>query len=185
MKTRIDNNAFLYPMPVVLAGSIVNEKPNFMTVGWVSRVNYQPPMIAIALGPHLTNQGILENKAFSINIPDISLMEKTDYCGLFSGRKVDKSSIFEVFYGSLPGAPLIGECPVSMACRLHETVKLPVNMLFIGEIVEAYCDEACMTDGNPDIKKINPLTLTMPDNHYWSVGDDIGKAWSVGSKLKK
>ena len=185
MKKRIGNNAFLYPMPVVLAGSIVNEKPNFMTVGWVSRVNYQPPMIAIALGPHLTNQGILENKAFSINIPDISLMEKTDYCGLFSGKKVDKSQIFDVFYGSLPGAPLIGECPVSMACRLHETVKLPVNTLFIGEIVEAYCDEACMTDGKPDIKKIHPFTLTMPDNHYWSVGDDIGKAWSVGTKLKK
>jgi flavin reductase (DIM6/NTAB) family NADH-FMN oxidoreductase RutF len=185
MKNRIDNNAFLYPMPVVLAGSIVNERPNFMTVGWVSRVNYQPPMIAISLGPHLTNEGILENKAFSINIPDISLMEKTDYCGLFSGRKVDKSQIFDVFYGSLPGAPLIGECPVTMACRLCETVKLPVNTLFIGEIVEAYCDEACMTDGKPDIKKINPFTLTMPDNHYWSVGDDIGKAWSVGTKLKK
>jgi flavin reductase (DIM6/NTAB) family NADH-FMN oxidoreductase RutF len=185
MKKQIDNNAFLYPMPVVLAGSIVNEKPNFMTVGWVSRVNYKPPMIAISLGPHLTNEGILENKAFSINIPDISLMEKTDYCGLFSGKKVDKSQIFDVFYGSLPGAPLIGECPVTMACRLHEAVKLPVNTLFIGEIVEAYCDEACMTDGKPDIKKINPFTLTMPDNHYWSVGDDIGKAWSVGTKLKK
>jgi flavin reductase (DIM6/NTAB) family NADH-FMN oxidoreductase RutF len=185
MKKQIDNNAFLYPMPVVLAGSIVNEKPNFMTVGWVSRVNYKPPMIAISLGPHLTNEGILENKAFSINIPDISLMEKTDYCGLFSGKKVDKSQIFDVFYGSLPGAPLIGECPVTMACRLHEAVKLPVNTLFIGEIVEAYCDEACMTDGKPDIKKINPFTLTMPDNHYWSVGDDIGRAWSVGTKLKK
>jgi flavin reductase (DIM6/NTAB) family NADH-FMN oxidoreductase RutF len=185
MKTRIDNNAFLYPMPVVLAGSIVNEKPNFMTVGWVSRVNYQPPMMAISLGPHLTNQGILEKKAFSISIPDVSLMEKTDYCGLFSGKKVDKSQIFEVFYGSLPGAPLIGECPVSMACRLHEAVRLPVNTLFIGEIVEAYCDEACMTGGKPDIKKINPLTLTMPDNHYWSVGEAVGKAWSVGTKLKK
>ena len=185
MKKRIENNAFLYPMPMVLAGSIVNGKPNFMAVGWVSRVNYQPPMIAIALGPHLTNQGILENQAFSINIPDISLMEKTDYCGLFSGRKVDKSKIFDVFYGSLPGAPLIGECPLAMACRLHETVKLPVNQLFIGEIVEAYCDEACMTDGKPDIKKINPFTLTMPVNHYWSVGDPVGTAWRIGTKFKQ
>jgi flavin reductase (DIM6/NTAB) family NADH-FMN oxidoreductase RutF len=185
MKKQIDKNAFLYPMPMVLAGSIVNEKPNFMAVGWVSRMNYQPPMIGISLGPHLTNKGILENQAFSINIPDLSLMEKTDYCGLFSGNKVDKSQMFDVFYGSLTKAPLIGECPLSMACRLCETVKLPTNTLFIGEIVEAYCEEACMTDGKPDIQKIRPFTLTMPDNHYWSVGDDIGRAWSVGSKLKK
>ncbi|MFH1079535.1 MAG: flavin reductase family protein [Pseudomonadota bacterium] len=185
MKKRIDNNAFLYPMPVVLAGSIVNEKPNFMAVGWVSRVNYQPPMIGISLGPHLTNQGILENQAFSINVPDLSLMEKTDYCGLFSGKKVDKSRTFDVFYGSLPGAPLIGECPLSMACRLHETVKLPTNTLFIGEIVEAYCDETCMTDDNPDIQKIRPFTLTMPDNNYWAVGDLTGKAWRIGAKLNK
>lgn len=185
MKTRIDSNAFLYPMPVVLAGSIVNGKPNFMTVGWVSRVNYQPPMIAVSLGPHLTNQGILEKKVFSINIPDLSLMEKTDYCGLFSGKKVDKSQIFDVFYGELAGAPLIRECPVSMACRLHETIKLPVNMLFIGEIVEAYCEEACLTDGKPDIQKIKPFTLTMPDNHYWGVGELAGKAWRVGAALKK
>lgn len=185
MKKLIDNNAFLYPMPTVLVGSMVNEKPNFMTVGWVSRVNYQPPMMGIALGPHLTNQGIIENKVFSINIPNISLMEKTDYCGIFSGNKVDKSRIFDVFYGSLAKAPLIGECPVSMACRLHETVKLPSNTLFIGEIVEAYCDEACLTDGNPDIRKIRPFTLTMPDNNYWSIGETAGKAWKVGLKLKK
>ena len=78
MKQRIDSNAFLYPMPMVLAGSIVNGKPNFLAVGWVSRVNYRPPMIAISLGPHWTNQGIHANQAFSINIPDISLAEKTD-----------------------------------------------------------------------------------------------------------
>lgn len=185
MKARIDSNAFVYPMPVVLAGSMVNGKPNFMTVGWVSRVNYQPPLIAVALGPHLTNQGILEHRVFSINIPDIRLLEKTDYCGLFSGRKVDKSQLFEVFYGSLPEAPLIGECPLSMACRLQETVKLHTNTLFIGEIVEAYCEEACLTDGKPDIKKINPFTLTMPDNHYWAVGELAGKAWRAGAKLKK
>jgi flavin reductase (DIM6/NTAB) family NADH-FMN oxidoreductase RutF len=59
-----------------------------MAGGWVSCVNYQPPMVAISLGSHLTNEGILENQAFSINIPDMSLVGKTDYCGLFSSKKV-------------------------------------------------------------------------------------------------
>lgn len=185
MKKRIDNNVFLYPMPVVLVGSVVNGKPNFMTVGWISRVNFQPPMIGIATSPHLTNRGIEENKAFSVNIPDISLIEKTDYCGIYSGNKVDKSQIFKVFYGSLPEAPLIEECPISLACRLYETVELPGNTFYIGEIVEAYCDEDCLTNGVPDVLKVKPFTLTMPDNNYWSVGELKGRAWNIGAKLKQ
>lgn len=84
-KIKIDSGAaFLYPMPMVLVGAVVEEKANFMAVGWVSRVNFKPPLFGIALGPHHTNKGIDENSEFSINIPDISLIEKTDYCGLVS-----------------------------------------------------------------------------------------------------
>lgn len=183
-KIKIDNNAFVYPMPMTLVGSVVDGKVNFMAVGWVSRVNFKPPLIAVALGPHYTNKGIEEQRAFSVNIPDINLIEKTDYCGLVSGNKTDKSGIFTVFYGDLIGAPLIKECPVCLACRLYETVKLPSNTLFIGEIIEAFAEEIDMTDGKPDIKKINPFTLTMPDNRFWEVGNQIGKAWHQGKNFK-
>lgn len=183
-KIKIDNNAFVYPMPMTLVGSVVDGKVNFMAVGWISRVNYKPPLIAVALGPHYTNKGIEEQRSFSVNIPGISLIEKTDYCGLVSGSKADKSGIFTVFYGDLLGAPLIKECPVCLACQLYETVKLPSNTLFIGEIVEAFAEENDMTDGKLDIKKINPFTLTMPDNNFWEVGNHIGKAWNLGKNFK-
>jgi flavin reductase (DIM6/NTAB) family NADH-FMN oxidoreductase RutF len=68
-KIKIDSGAaFLYPMSIVLVGSVVEGKANFMAVGWVSRVNINHPLFAIALGPHHTNRGIDENKEFSINI---------------------------------------------------------------------------------------------------------------------
>jgi flavin reductase (DIM6/NTAB) family NADH-FMN oxidoreductase RutF len=67
-----------------------------------------------------------------------------------------------------------------MACRLTQTVDLPFNHFFIGEIVEAYSEERYLTDGMPDIRKMAPFTLTMPDNRYWSVGEPIAQAWSVG-----
>ena len=172
-------------MPTVLVGSVVAGKANFMAVGWVSRVNFKPPMIAVALGPHYTNSGIEEKKAFSVNIPDISLVAKTDYCGLVSGSKTDKSELFEVFYGELKGAPLIKECPLCMACSLYEVVKLPVNSLYIGEIVEVFTEERYLTEGKPDIKKIDPFMLSMPDNNYWRLGDTVGKAWHTGKGLKK
>jgi len=184
-KMKINNNAFVYPMPMVLVGSVVNGKVNFMPVAWISRVNANPPLIGIALGPHHTNKGIEEQKAFSVNIPGISMIEKTDYCGLVSGGKVDKSAFFDVFYGDLKSVPLINECPVCMVCKLYETVKLPADTLFIGEIVEAYSEDRYLTEGKPDIKKINPFMLTMPDNHYWDVGNQVGKAWNIGMRLKK
>lgn len=176
--------AFLYPMPMVLVGSVVEGKANFMAVGWVSRVNFKPPLFAIALGPHHTNKGIYENKEFSINIPDVSLIEKTDYCGLVSGSKTDKSELFNVFFGSLGKAPLIKECPVCMSFSLFDAVNLPFNTLYIGEPKEVFTEEKYMTDNMLDIKKVNPFTLTMPDNNYWSVGENLGKAWNIGKSLK-
>jgi flavin reductase (DIM6/NTAB) family NADH-FMN oxidoreductase RutF len=177
--------AFLYPMPMVLVGSVVEEKSNFMAVGWVSRVNFKPPLFAVALGPHHTNKGIDENREFSINIPDVSLIEKTDYCGLVSGSVKDKSQIFKVFFGGLGKAPLIEECPVCISLSLFDSVKLPFNTLYIGEPKEVYSEEKYMSDNMLDIKKVKPFTLTMPDNRYWSVGENLGKAWSIGKILKK
>ena len=185
-KRNIDTNVYLYPMPVVLLGATVEGKPNFMTVGWVSRVNFKPPMIAVGINrAHYTPGGIHENRAFSINIPGKAMVEVTDYCGLVSGRKANKAELFEVFYGTLQGAPMIAECPLNMECRLVETMDLPSNYLFIGEIVGAWCGEEFMTDGNPDVKKITPFVLTMPDNNYWAIGESIAKAWNVGKGLKR
>ena len=185
-KLNIDTNVYLYPMPLVLVGAEVRGKPNFMTVGWVSRVNFKPPMIAISINKaHYTPKGIQENGAFSVNIPTRSMVEVTDYCGLVSGRTADKSELFEVFYGEFQGTPMIAECPLNMECKLVNTVDLPSNYLFIGDIVGAYCGEEFMTDATPDIKKIDPLILTMPDYSYWGVGEFVAKAWSVGKELKK
>jgi flavin reductase (DIM6/NTAB) family NADH-FMN oxidoreductase RutF len=184
-KVKFDNNVFVYPMPMVLFGSVVEGKANFMAAAWVARVNFNPPLIAVASMHHYTDKGVEENNAFSLNIPNVSLIEKTDYCGLVSGDKADKSELFDVFYGKLPGAPLIKECPVCMVCKSYETIQLPGTNLFIGEIVEVFTEEKFITDGKLDIKKINPFTLTMPDNNYWAVGEHLGKAWHIGKGLIK
>ncbi|MGD0828693.1 MAG: flavin reductase family protein [Desulfobaccales bacterium] len=185
-KVNLGANAYIYTMPVTLVGASVEGRANFMTVGWVMRVNLKPPLLAVALNKaHFTPEGIRQNRAFSVNFPGADLMEKTDYCGLVSGRQVDKSGLFRVFYGELETTPLIEECPLGLECRLYEVVELPTNDLFIGEIVAAYVDEDCLTIGQPDILKINPLVLTMPDNHYWTVGELAGEAWHAGKKMKQ
>jgi flavin reductase (DIM6/NTAB) family NADH-FMN oxidoreductase RutF len=183
-KIRIDNNAFVYPMPMSIVGAIVDGKANFMAVAWISRVNFKPPMIAVSIGPHYTSKGIDAQKAFSVNIPGTTLIEKADYCGLVSGKKTDKSQLFDVFYGEEKGAPLIKECPLCMACKVCQEVQLPTNKLYIGEIVEVFTEDRYLSHGQPDIRKIAPFTLSMPDNNYWKVGAQAGRAWHIGKGLK-
>jgi flavin reductase (DIM6/NTAB) family NADH-FMN oxidoreductase RutF len=172
-------------MPVSLVGALVDGKPNFLAVAWFSMVSYKPPRIAIALGlGHYTNSGIKENKAFSVCLPSEDMVQVTDYCGLVSGKKSDKSSIFELFYGELKAAPMIRDCPLTVECRLVEIVASSQNEIFIGDIVGIYTEEKFLSDGKPDFSKMRPLILSQPDTSYWSLGNPLAKAWSIGKRFK-
>ncbi len=94
-KIELEPKALLFPKPIVLVGANVTDKPNYMPVGYVGIVNMKPPIISVAMGKsHHTNIGIRENGTFSINIPSEDMVRITDYCGLVSGRRVDKSGLF-------------------------------------------------------------------------------------------
>lgn len=184
-KLNIGNNPFLLPMPMVLVGSCIGERPNFMAVGWASRVNAKPAIMSVAIGRHATADAILETGEYSINIPSVDLLKQTDLAGIVSGSGFDKSVLFDVFYGSLARAPMIGQCPVTMECKVIQVVELPLDRLFLGEVMGTWTEERFLTGGAPDIEKVRPFCLTMPDNRYWSVGPEIGRAWHDGLELKE
>jgi flavin reductase (DIM6/NTAB) family NADH-FMN oxidoreductase RutF len=174
-----------YPMPVSLVGAYVDGKPNFMAVAWFTMASYKPPRIAITLGKgHYTNPGIRENKTFSLCLPSEDMVEITDYCGIVSGKKTDKSEIFDLFYGELKTAPLIRDCPLCIECKLVEIVESGLNEIFIGEIMGIYTEERFLTDGKLDFKKMQPLILSQPDTSYWRLGGQVGKAWNIGKRYK-
>jgi flavin reductase (DIM6/NTAB) family NADH-FMN oxidoreductase RutF len=174
-----------YPMPVSLVGAHVDGKPNFLAVAWFTMAGSRPPRIAIALGKgHYTNPGIRENKTFSVCLPSEELIEVTDYCGIVSGKKTDKSKIFDLFYGDLKTAPMIKDCPLNMECRVLEIVESSLNEIFIGEIMGTYTEQRFLTDGKLDFRKMKPLILSQPDSSYWSLGEPVAKAWSIGKKYK-
>ncbi|UCE11505.1 MAG: flavin reductase family protein [Candidatus Thorarchaeota archaeon] len=174
-----------YPMQVVLVGATVNDKPNFLTAAWMNRLNGSPPLWGVAIGKkQYTLEGIKEHQVFSINIPSADLVEKVDYCGIVSGRNADKSKLFNIFYGKLTNAPMIGECPLAVECKVFDIVDLPSTALVLGEIVAAHTEERFLTDGKIDPLKANPFVLTMPDNSYWTLGDRLADAFQVGKRLK-
>jgi len=107
MKKQLDGINCLYPMPTVLVGTVVDGTPNFLAIAHVGIMNFATPhYISISSAKfHYSNRGIVENGTFSVNIPSEDMVAATDYCGIKSGKKVDKSKIFELFYGELKTAP--------------------------------------------------------------------------------
>jgi flavin reductase (DIM6/NTAB) family NADH-FMN oxidoreductase RutF len=176
----------LYPMPTTLVGVTVNGNPNFLTVAHVGILNHGTPQyLSIGLGKvHYSNAGIHENRTFSICMPSEGLMVEADYCGLVTGKKTDKAAIFDIFYGKLKTAPMIRQCPVNMALKLHEVLDYQTHEIFVGELVETYASDSVLSGGKLDIAKLQPLLFDMASAKYWRLGPALGDCWNVGKSLK-
>lgn len=178
----------IYPMPVLLVGANVDDKPNFMAVAWGGIANSEPPMISVAIRhTRHTLKGIRQNGTFSVNIPSADMVREADYCGITSGAKVDKVEAcqFEVFYGKLDSAPLIEQCPVNLECKVVHVLDLGSHALVVGRIEETHVSQNCLTDGKPDVNKIKPITyIDSPIARYQALGEILAKAFSVGRELK-
>ena len=142
-------------------------------------------MISVALRKsRYTSAGIKANQTFSVNIPPTDLVKATDYVGITSGHKVDKSTIFKTFYGKLETAPMIEECRVCMECKLVQILDFGhSHEIFIGEVVGSYVDKDCLVGGAPSIKKVDPIIFSTGDQNYWKVGEQLAKAFSGRERL--
>ena len=182
-KTKIGPKTVLYPMPAVLVGTMIENRPNFMTAAWAGIACSSPPSISVAIQPpRYTYKGIEDNKTFSINVPPADLVKEVDFCGIYSGRDTDKSKLFKIFYGSIETAPLIEECPVNFECRMSHSLELGSHTLYIGQIVETHVSNDCMEDGKIDTDRVNPLIFTASTRQYHRLGEAIALAFSVGKK---
>jgi flavin reductase (DIM6/NTAB) family NADH-FMN oxidoreductase RutF len=173
---------YIYPLPAILLGANVNGKPNFTTLGNCGIVSMSPCTVYVSSQKnHYTNIGIKATGVFSINIPSIQLVEKTDYCGLVSGYQTDKSSIFTTFYGEI-GVPMIEECPVNLECKVIKVIEINNMEMFIGEVIQSYIDQGCIENGNPNAMKIDPLIYDI-GNTYRNLGNWTAQAFKTGMNI--
>jgi flavin reductase (DIM6/NTAB) family NADH-FMN oxidoreductase RutF len=188
-KIKLNKRNMLYPSLAVLVGTIVEGKPNYITIALTGKLCYDAFSVSVGHNQY-SNAGIRENGTFSINQPSTKLIKELDYCGLYSGRRVNKAALFDNFYGSLQTAPMITQCPVNIECRVVQTMERPVHTVFVGEVVEVYVDENCLTEGVLDASKIDPILYgpmkgrTEVSGGYWRLGEYLDRAWEVGKTLK-
>lgn len=186
-KIKLGAYPYIYPMPTVIVGTLIDNIPNFITISYVGIVQHSPAMVSIAIiDKHYSNEGIKRTGTFSINIPNTKMLVKTDFVGMNSGSTIDKSTLFDTFYGELENAPMIKEVPLNLECKLVQTINLNNgNEIYIGEIIQTYSSKKYISKGYPYMKRLDPILFSINSNSYYNVGRRIGWAWKEGLKLNK
>lgn len=185
MKIPFGKVPYVYPIPIALLGANVTGAPNYEVLGDFGLMGINPALVCISSHrDHYTNIGILENGTFSLNFPTTSMLTETDYCGIVSGRDVDKGALFENIYGELGTAPMIRECPVSLECRVLHEYSIQHRQMFIGEVYCAYVDETYLVEADgkrqiADLTRLDPILYAL-DNRYYRIGQPIGVGYKEG-----
>jgi len=179
----------LYPLPVFLVATYdLDGKPNVMTAAWGGICSSDPLSLTVSVRPERwTHDALLARKAFTVCIAPENMAVAADYVGIASGRRYDKFPIagFTPVRAEKVDAPYIAECPVVLECSLSQTVRLGVHTMMIGTILDVKADEDCLDASGelPDIVKVAPLIFDSGSRCYYSIGQLVGPAFSIGKTL--
>lgn len=177
MKIKKSPRTALFPCPVVLVTSVGSSgKPNIITIAWVGTVCSDPPMLSIAIRPPRYSCKLISgSREFVVNIPTKTILRQVDFCGMVSGKSMDKF----VETGLTPEsaakvqAPLIKECPVNIECVVKKQMALGAHRLFLGEIVQVHVDKDVLDEnGRIDFNRAEPFVYN--EGEYWSLSEKIG-----------
>lgn len=186
-KIQWKGGTFIYPIPAVMVSCGTMEKSNIITVAWTGILNTNPAMCYISVRPERYSHNIIkENGEFAINLTTRQLAYATDWCGVKSGRDVDKFKEMKLTKekANIISVPLIKESPVSVECKVKEIVPLGSHDMFVAEIVAIDADEKYIDEkGAFDISKCDLIAYA--NGGYYPLESKIGKfGYSVQKKSK-
>ena len=191
MKLSLPAQTILLPSPVLIIGAYGSDgRPNIMNAAWGGIASSKPPCISVSLREAtLSYHNIKKTKAFTVNIPSEKYLKEADFVGLVSGRKCDKFKETRLTpeRSRLVNAPIVNEFPYALECNLVRQVDLGLHTMFIGEIVGLVADRDVVNPHQlPDIEKVRPMLFgSFGSMAYYSIGDKLGDAFSVGKELQR
>ncbi|MDL2296591.1 flavin reductase family protein [Bacteroidales bacterium OttesenSCG-928-B11] len=177
----------LNPMPVVMVScGTTPDNYNIITVAWTGTICSDPPMCYVAIRPTRHSYNIIkEEKEFVINLVSSELVTVTDWCGVKSGKKVNKfmQTNLTPVRGEKVKSPLIFESPVNLECVVKEIVPLGTHDMFIAEIVAVHADQN-LFDRKSDALLLERANLVAYSHgQYYNLGKRLGKfGFSVQKK---
>ena len=160
-------------MPAVLVGcGDTADSFNLITVAWTGIVCSKPPMLSISVRPERYSYGLIrESGEFTVNLPTAEQIFVTDYCGVVSGKDVDKFKETKLtpLAGSQVSAPLVAECPLGLACKVTQTLELGSHTLLLAEIVTIQVSEEFVTADGCLVQGKAKLAAYV-HGHYFKLG---------------
>ena len=179
--------ALLAPLPAILLTTGDITHPNIATVAWTGIVNTQPPKTYISLRKSRYSYALLEKSGECVlNLTTAEMARRVGYCGIFTGRKVDKFAKcnFTAVPASAVSAPLIAECPVSLECRVIRAEELGTHVMFLCDIVATDVDESLVdAAGALDLSRAHLMAYA--HGAYFALGKKIGKFGFSATKKKR
>ena len=149
-KKSFKGGAMLNPVPAVMV-SCGSSKPNIITIAWTGIVNSNPPMTYISVRKERYSHSIIKNTGeFVINLCSEQLAFATDYCGVRSGRDIDKFKEMKLTpqKSEIVRCPMIKESPVNIECRVREVIELGSHDMFLADIIKVHVDEEYIDENN-------------------------------------
>ena len=179
----------LYPLPAVLV-SVANRegRDNLITVAWAGTVCTNPPMVSISVRPERYSYSMLRDTGeFVINLTTEKLAFATDYCGVRSGRDGDKFQALGLTReeASQVCAPVLGESPVNLECRVKQVLELGSHHMFVADVLAVHVDPELLDErGKLHLDRSRPIVYS--HGEYYGLGSMLGTfGYSVKKKKKK
>lgn len=175
----------LYPLPAIMVSSADKDgKPNIITVAWTGTICSDPAMVSISVRKErYSHKLISESGEFVINLTTEELAYATDYCGVKSGRDVDKFKEMNLtpLKADVVSAPLIAESPVNIECKVTEVKELGTHDMFLAEVVAVHVDDTYMDEKNKfHLEYAKPIVYS--HGTYFKMGEEVG---TFGYSVKK
>ncbi len=175
-RIKLKGGALTAPVPPALVTVADGDEKNVLTVAWTGILSTVPPTTYISVRPRRHSYGMLErSREFVLHLPPTSLARAVDYCGTFTGAKVDKFEKcgFTLLPSDEVAAPTIAECPIALECRVKTVLPMGSHDVFIAEILSVSVDEKLMDDSGK-LRLERADLLAFGHGEYYALGRRVG-----------
>jgi len=180
MKTDIRPIPLIHPSTITIIGTVINEKPNFTTIGDVAVAGINPPLVMISFNEsHNAMAYINKMKSFSINIPRRELLGKVDFAGMHSSKEVDKSTLFQC--DIIDGVPIMQNAQICMIVKENKRIQIQHRVILVCDVIRTFVEKDLIQNNGLSLELVDSILYGL-DNRYYGIGKPIGIGYQEGSK---
>ena len=189
-KIKWKGGALIAPVPpaMISCGNTADGTANIITIAWTGIVNTIPPKTYISVRPSRHSYNLIkESGEFAINLTTADLVKKADYCGIYTGAKVNKFEKCDLHpeQASEISCPIIEESPLSLECRVTDVIPMGTHHMFLADIVAVDVDETLL-DKDGKLRLDKARLAAFAHGEYFALGEKLGTfGFSVKKKKKK